>query len=221
MKKSAKIPFILLAIATTAAIVCFAMSRKNPSLLWAGTGATALALIFLMVTLTRFLRNRSIVSGLFISTTVITVIYFVGTRFINTAVPLAFAGVGVANAETGTAATNGFFTPVFLAQIGLFILWFLLILFIIYVYVRPIKKIDYLLSQIIAAKEIKKLRLGSAAQYQKIAEKLQVLADEKHRQELKRQNRLAKARARADVKKSVVEKILKEKDKIPKPGVAE
>lgn len=220
MKKSAKVPLILLVVAVVTAGVLFALARRFPSLIWAGVGAAVLALIFLLVGLTRFLRNRSIVSGLFISTAAVTMIYFLGTRLVDTAVPWVYAGVSTAAMET--AGTNpGVFTPVVLTQIGLFVLWFLLLLFIIYVYVRPIKKIDYLLSQIIAAKEIKKLRLGQSAQYQKIADKLQILAAEKHLQEVKRQSRLAKAKARALEKKDLVTKLLKEKEKIPAPNAAE
>lgn len=222
MKKSAKVPLILLVIAAIAAIILFSVARQWPPLLWAGAGAAALALLFFLITLTRFLRNRSIVSGLFISTTAVTVIYFLGTRFVSTAIPLAFATVSAASAETTATGNNpGVFTPVILAQIGLFALWFLLLLFIIYVYVRPIKKIDFLLSEIIAAKEIKKLKLGKSAQYQQIADKLQILAAEKHLQEVKRQNRLAKCRARANEKKDLVAKLIKEKEKIPAPNAAE
>lgn len=210
----------MLVVAVIAAAVLFAMARRFPPLLWAGAAAAGLALIFLLVGLTRFLRNRSIVSGLFISTTAVTVIYFLSNRFVGTAIPLAYAGVSAATVETASS-NPGVFTPVVLAQIGLFALWFLMLLFIIYVYVRPIKKIDYLLSQIIAAKEIKKLRLGKSAQYQKIADKLQILAAEKHLQEVKRQNRLAKARARATAKKDLITQLIKEKEKIPTPSAAE
>ena len=220
MKKSAKVPFILLIIAVIAAIILFSVARQWPPLLWAGAGAAGIALLCLLITLTRFLRNRSITSGLFISTTAVTVIYFLATRFVSTALPMAFATVSAATVET-TGNNPGVFTPIMFAQVGLFALWFLLLLFIIYVYVRPIKKIDFLLSEIIAAKEIKKLKLGKSAQYQQIADKLQILAAEKYLQEVKRQNRLAKCRARANEKKDLVAKLLKEKAKIPTPNAAE
>ena len=220
MKKSAKVPFILLVITVIAAVIFFCLGKQFPPLLWVGLGSAGLALLFLLMTLTRFLRNRSITSGLFISTTALTIIYFVGTRFVNTAIPLAFTSVSAATTET-VGNNPGVFTPIVFAQVGLFALWFLLLLFIIYVYVRPIKKIDYLLSQIIAAKEIKKLRLGKSAQYQQIADKLQILAAEKHLQEVRRQNRLAKNRARINAQKDLVAKLLKEKAKIPTANAAE
>lgn len=221
---SAKVPAILLGIATVTAVMLFSFANDNPYLLWGGLGAAALAVILLLVTLTRFLRNRSITSGLFITTTAITGLYFVGSRFVDTALPLMITNAAVADSANGNAtamANNGFFSPVIFAQIGLFALWFLLVLFIIYVYVRPIKKIDLLLSQIIDAKEIKKLRLGKGRQYQNIAAKLQVLANEKHTQEQKRLARLAKSRERAGIKKALVDKILKETDKIPAPKPTE
>ena len=111
--------------------------------------------------------------------------------------------------------SNAWFTPLFFAQIGLFALWFLIILFIIYVYVRPIKRIDQLLGQIIDAKHIKKMKLGKGRQYQAIAAKLQILANEQYAQSLKRQARQIQAHNRASKKKKIVDKILKEKDKLP------
>ncbi len=213
-KPSAKIPAILFVIATIAAIILFNVAHDNPYCLWAGLGCAAFAVLMLLITLTRFLRNRSIVSGLFIATTAVTVIYFAGARFISTAIPLFYTNAAVEGAE-GSAASTGFFTPVLFAQIGLFAVWFLLVLFIIYVYVRPIKKIDYLLSQIISDQEIKKFKLGKGKQYRAIAEKLQILANEKHTAATKRAARLAKARARAQVKKDLVKQLVKEQGKIP------
>lgn len=219
-KPTAKIPAILLALATVAAIILFNVAHDNPYLLWAGLGSAAFAVLMLLITLTRFLRNRSIVSGLFIATTAVTVLYFVGARFISTAIPLFYVNAAADGAE-GSAASTGFFTPVLFAQIGLFAVWFLLVLFIIYVYVRPIKKIDYLLSQIISDEEIKKFKLGKGKQYQQIAAKLQILADEKHTAAVKRAARLAKSRARAQVKKDLINKLLKEQTKIPAPTPTE
>ena len=91
-----------------------------------------------------------------------------------------------------------------------------MILFIIYVYVRPIKRIDFLLSQIIDAKEIKKMKLGKGRQYQAIAAKLQILADEQHAVALKKRARQLQARNRANLKKDLVNKIIKEKEKMPR-----
>lgn len=216
-RKKSKVPFILFIVAVVGAFLCFKFGQNyNPYFLWIGLGLASLALIFFLVGLTRFLRNRSITSGLLIATTAATVTYFVANRFANSAIPRNMGNLTIAGVETTTS--NTWFTPLFFAQIGLFALWFLLILFIIYVYVRPIKRIDYLLSQIIDAKEIKKLKLGKSRQYQAIAEKLQILADEQHAVALKRQARQLQARNRAALKKEVVDKFIKEKEKVPRPA---
>ena len=224
MKKSAKVPAILAVVATVATVILFMIGRnQNPHCLWAGLGVAVFALIMLLMALTRFLRNRSIVSGLFLSTTAVTVIYFVGNQFVGSWLPMmGWSNAAAAAAETGTATMNtGWFTPLLFAQIGLFVLWFLLILFIIYVYVRPIKKIDLLLSQIIDAQQIKKLRVGQGRQYRNIAAKLQILADEKYHAALQKQARRLKTRAKAAEQRQLVKDLLKEQQKIPKPQPTE
>lgn len=214
--KKAKVPLIIFILTTAGAVFSFTFGQNyNPYFLWVGLGLACLALLFFLITLTRFLRNRSITSGLLITTTAATTIYFIANRFIESAVPRAMGNLTVAGVTT-TSNTNGWFTPLFFAQIGLFALWFLLILFIIYVYVRPIKRIDYLLGQIIDAKEIKKMKLGKGRQYQSIAAKLQILADEQQAAALKRRARQIQARNRLSSKKAIARKIIKEKEKIPR-----
>lgn len=215
-RKKSKVPFIIFILAVIGSILCFTFGRNyNPYFLWIGLGLAGLALLSFLIALTRFLRNRSITSGLLITTTAATVIYFVGNHFIESVIPRSMAPLAVAGVDNVATNNNSWFTPLFFAQIGLFALWFLLILFIIYVYVRPIKQIDRLLGQIIDAKEIKKMKLGKGRQYQAIAAKLQILADEQHAVALKRQARQIQARNRASVKKNLVHKIIQEKDKIP------
>ena len=214
-RKTAKVPFIIFVVALVAAVLCFSFGKNyNPYFLWAGFGAAIISLLSFMVMLTRFLRNRSITSGLLITMTAATALYFVANRFINTAVPRAMADLTIAGITTTN--TNTWFTPLFLAQIGLFAIWFLIVLFIISVYVRPIKRIDQLLGQIIDAKQIKKLKLGKGKQYQAIAAKLQILANEQYAQSLKRQARQIQAHNRTSAKKQIVNKIIKEKEKLPK-----
>ena len=224
--RKAKVPFIIGMIAAVATVILFMIGRhQNPYCLWAGLGAAVLALCALLMALTRFLRNRSIVSGLFLSTTAVTVIYFVGNQFVGSWLPMmGWSNATVAPAEAGavTTTTNpGWFTPLIFAQIGLFVLWFLLILFIIYVYVRPIKKIDLLLGQIIDAQQIKKLRLGKGKQYRNIAAKLQILADEKYHAALQKQARRLKSRTKAAEQRQLVKDLIKEQQKIPKPQPTE
>lgn len=214
--KSAKIPLIIFVVTLIVAVLCFSFGRNyNPYFLWIGLGAAILSLLTFLVALTRFLRNRSIASGLLITMTSATALYFVGNRFIGTLLPRAMSNLSIAGVNT-VNNSNTFFTPLFFAQIGLFALWFLMILFIINVYVRPIKRIDQLLGQIIDAKQIKKMKLGKGRQYQAIAAKLQILANEQYAQSLKRQARQIQAHNRASAKKKVVDKILKEKAKLPK-----
>ncbi len=216
-RKTAKIPFILFVITLIAAVLCFSFGQNyNPYFLWGGLAAAVISLLSFMVALTRFLRNRSIASGLLITLTAATALYFVGNRFINTAIPRAMASLNAAGVNTNTINNNTIFTPLFFAQIGLFALWFLIILFIISVYVRPIKRIDALLGQIIDAKQIKKMKLGKGKQYQAIAAKLQILANEQYAQSLKRQARQIQSHNRASAKAKVVDKIIKEKSKLPK-----
>ena len=215
-RKTAKVPFIMFGLNLIAAMLCFSFGRNyNPYFLWIGLATAVIALLSFLTALTRFLRNRSITSGLLITFTAATVIYFVGNRFIQTAIPRAMTNLQVAGIN-GIETTNTWFTPLFFAQIGLFALWFLTILFIIYVYVRPIKRIDQLLSQIISAKPIKHMKLGKGKQYQAIADKLQILANEQYAQSLKRQARQIQAHNRAAAKKNVVHKIIQEKAKLPK-----
>ena len=215
-QKTAKVPAIIFIITLIASVLCFSFGRNyNPYFLWIGLGAAGISLLAFLVTLTRFLRNRSIASGLLITLTSATALYFVGNRFLSSILPRTMTNLSIAGVNTVNNG-NTWFTPLFFAQIGLFALWFLIILFIIYVYVRPIKRIDQLLGQIIDAKHIKKMKLGKGRQYQAIAAKLQILANEQYAQSLKRQARQIQTHNRAAAKKKVVDKILKEKDKLPK-----
>ncbi len=221
-RKKTKVPFIIFILTLIGAFLCFTFGQKyNPFFLWVALACAGFALLFFLITLTRFLRNRSITSGLLITTTTATAIYFVANRFIQTAVPRVASNLAAAGVATTTTETSGWFTPLFFAQIGLFALWFLIILFIIYVYVRPIKRIDQLLGQIIDAKEIKKLKLGKSRQYEAIATKLRILANEQHAAALKKRARQIQARNRTTLKKDIVDKIIKEKDKMPRSAKAD
>ena len=217
-RKTAKVPSIFFVLNLIAAFLCFSFGHNyNPYFLWIGLGFAVISLLCFMLALTRFLRNRSIASGLLITMTAATALYFVANRFISVAIPRTTTNLNIAGVDN-YANTNGWFTPLFFAQIGLFALWFLVVLFIIFVYVRPIKHIDHLLGQIIDAKQIKKMKLGKGRQYQAIADKLQILANEKYAATLKRQARQIQARNRAKVKKQVVNKIIQEQNKIPHPA---
>jgi len=156
-RKKAKVPLIIFVLAVAGSIFCFSFGQNyNPYFLWAGLGLACLAILFFMIALTRFLRNRSITSGLLITTTTATAIYFIANRFIETAVPRAIGNnLTVAGVNT-TTATNGWFTPLFFAQIGLFVIWFFIILFIIYVYVRQSKRLTTYSVKLLMPKKSKK-----------------------------------------------------------------
>jgi len=222
--KSIKWLFVLFAVFALVAVFFFmalvkARADKENIIvpLVGGVVGAILALVCGLLASARFLRRRSIAGGLFITTTVATVVYAVASQFVAT--PRGHGLVTHAATATGVtpiagAANDPLWAPIILAQVGLFALWFLFILFTIYVYVRPIRRIDQLLTQIMDGKEVKKLRVGKSSQYKQIECKLQALAEEKYQHERKRQDRLAKSRARATSKKQLMQEFLAEKEKL-------
>ena len=193
--------FILFAVFAVVSVFFFlAMSRSRAKsadvtvLLIGGIVCLLVALTLGVIGLIRFLRKRSITSGLFLTTTVATLVYFVSSQLVAMPVaPVAAAGATMG----GAPAAAGMAIPMLLMQIGLFAVWFLFLLLTIYIYIRPIKRIDNLLTQIIEGKDIEKVRVGKVSQYQGIEQKLQVIATEK-------QKKRDKAKARAE-KKSLLQ----------------
>jgi hypothetical protein len=224
--KISKWSFVLCIVPAFLAIFFFVALEKVASQggtttvpLVGGIICTIVALLFGTMSFIRFLRNRSIVTGLFITTTVATLAYSISSRMasvrVNPAATPYTASVMPMATTTATAATNGnFFGQITLAQVGLFALWFLFILFTIYIYIRPIRKIDYLLTQILEGREVRKLRVGKSVQYKTIESKLKMLADEKYRREVQRANRLQKTRERARRERELVRELLAEKEKL-------
>jgi hypothetical protein len=183
-----------------------------------GIISTIIALIFGTLSFVRFLRKRSIVTGLFITTTVATLVYSITSRVIaakaaTSATPYNTAIMPLATGTSNSAAPN-IWGAITLAQIGLFAVWFLFILFTIYVYIRPIRKIDALLTQILDGKEIRKARVGKSVQYKDIEDKLKMLADEKYKREIQRANRLSKSRERSAKQRELMQELLAEKEKL-------
>jgi uncharacterized membrane protein YhdT len=182
--------------------------------LWGGIICTVLAVLFGTIAFIRFLRSRSIVTGLFITTTTATLVYSIASRAVRFRTAAVSPTAPVTLANTSAAAGNTFFSSITLAQVGLFAVWFLFILFTIYVYIRPIRRIDSLLTQILDGQEIRKPRVGKSVQYKKIENKLKILADEKHRRDVARANRLSKARQRTARQRALMQELLTEKEKL-------
>jgi sensor histidine kinase YesM len=186
-----------------------------------GIICTVIALLFGTMSFIRFLRSRSIAAGLFITTTVGTLAYSIASRVISFRGGNGVSGgAATYNAtvmpfgSTANGATGTFWGQITLAQVGLFALWFLFILFTIYIYIRPIRKIDHLLTQILEGREVRKLRVGKSVQYKNIEGKLKLLAEEKYRKEVQRANRLQKSRERAKRERELVQELLAEKEKL-------
>jgi hypothetical protein len=175
----------------------------------------ALSLIFGAICLIRFLRRRSIAGGLFLTTTVATLVYSIASRML-TAGTVANASAPVSAYSTAAnGAAEGWLGNITLAHLGLFAVWFLFILFTIYVYVRPIRKIEYLLTQILAGAEIKKMHVGKSVQYKTIEDKLRLLAEDQYQRETQRQSRLAKARERGKAQRRLIAELTAEQKKLP------
>jgi sensor histidine kinase YesM len=224
--KTAKRSFVLCIIAAFLAIFFFialqniaARGGRTAVPLVGGIICTAVALLFGAISLIRFLRSRSIATGLFITTTVATLVYSIASRMTvfrgNSAAAPYNAVTPLAATSTGTGTNGNFWGQITLVQIGLFAVWFLFILFTIYIYIRPIRKIDFLLTQILEGREVRKPRVGKSVQYKNIECKLKALADEKYRREVQRTNRLQKSRERAKKERELIQKLLEEKEKLP------
>lgn len=63
-----------------------------------------------------------------------------------------------------------------LAQIGMYSLWFALLLFTIFLYVQPVKRIDKYLMKIVDGEDIRRVKIGHARQYKAIEEKIRHIA---------------------------------------------
>lgn len=160
--------------------------------------AIMLSLMFGLFCFVRFIRNRSLTGGIFLTVSISTVIFLGASQVIDTIIPptaAAFAGGG--NPE---AVDAGYTAIIGLAQIGLFALWFLFLLFTIYTQVSPVRKIDKVLGKIIDGNDVRRVKLGKSRQYRCISEKLETIsadARKRHEQEAQRKERLAQQRARA------------------------
>jgi len=173
----------------------------------AATVATLLSIMFGMFVFVRFIRNRSIVGGLFLTVGISTVVFFGTSQVIGAIIPPTAAAM---TGNSADAANTSYAVIVGLAQVGLFTLWFLFLLFAIYTQVSPVKKIDKALAKIIDGDGVKRVHIGKSKQYRCISEKLEKLsADVRHRheQEQKHKVRLAKQKERVAERKAKMQEI--------------
>jgi len=135
-------------------------------------GAICLSIFFATIVFIRFVRSRSITGGLFLTTCISSGVFLGTAQLIPLIVPPTAAafggGVGIED--------NSFQLLLILAQIGLFSLWFGFLLFNIFLYVRPIKKVDKYISKIIEGEEFQKVKIGHARQYKVLEEKIKFLS---------------------------------------------
>jgi len=145
---------------------------KGPILI-AAIMSVALSIFFALLVFVRFLRARSITGGLFLTTCISTGV-FLGTSQL---IPIIVPPTAAAFTAAPDAVNGGFQFLIVLAQIGLYAMWFGFLLFTIYLYVKPVKRIDKYLTKIVEGDRVKRVRVGHARQYKSIEEKLKAIAD--------------------------------------------
>ncbi|MCL2621898.1 MAG: hypothetical protein FWD32_02595 [Firmicutes bacterium] len=168
--------------------------------------AFMLGCLFGFLSFVRFIRSKSIAGGLLATMVITTALFFAAnTFFINP--PALFQNVAAA----GMASTVGgpVITPLTgLAQIGLFALWFLVLLVAIYAQTRPVKKLENALDQLLENPEQLKFNVGKGKQFLSIEKKLNVLAHrlthEKLLKELQEKKR-AESRAKRASQKATLD----------------
>jgi len=149
------------------------MNMGNKAVVMA-IGSIILAIFFAFICFIRFIRSRSITGGLFLSTCISTGIFFATSQFIPVLMSPALQAFSV---DAASMQGNNMQLIIVLAQVGLFGIWFAFILFTIFLYVQPVKRIDKYLTKIINGEEIKKVRIGNARQYKAISKKIKQISE--------------------------------------------
>lgn len=129
------------------------------------------SVFFGLLCFVRFIRSRSITGGMFLTTCIASGVFLGTSQLVPMILPPAMAAL-----EGGGGEEGGFVLIVALAQIGLFAMWFGFILYMIYLYVKPVKRIDKYLGKLLEGEEIKKVKIGNARQYKVIEEKIKFLS---------------------------------------------
>lgn len=172
-----KLYFWAFVLFTVLSIFLFWSSRgqkfgENKMLIVLAVTSIAMATMFAFFCFIRFIRARSIVGGLFLTTCISTGVFLVTSQAIPAMLPRGVAAFSNAPEYSGTNMD----LLVVLSQIGLFALWFAFLLFTIFLYVRPVKKIDKYLLKIINGDKIKRVKIGHARQYKAIEEKIRKIS---------------------------------------------
>lgn len=152
----------------------------NPQYLLA-IGAVGLSAVFAFLSFVRFIRSKSVAGGLFFTMIVSTALFFAANAFLIT--PASASNAANITGVAGVAGTVGAVTPtptlsplVGLAQIGLFAIWFVILLISVYAHVRPVKRIERALTEMINNPENTKLKVGKGKQFASIEGKLNIIA---------------------------------------------
>jgi hypothetical protein len=139
-----------------------------------GASSACLSVFFALVCFVRFIRSRSITGGLFLTTCISTGV-FLGTSQV---LPIVVPPTAAAFSAAPDVTNNGLQLMVVLAQVGLFAIWFAFLLFTIFLYVQPVKRIDKYLGKIIDGDDFRRVKIGNARQYKAIEEKIRTLKEQ-------------------------------------------
>ena len=139
--------------------------------------ASLLSIFFGLLCFRRFLRKKSVAGGLFLTMSISTACFMLTSRFLRVLLPPAIMAIGQ---EPG-AAVAGEGVVLMLAQIGLFALWFSIILYTVYIHVKPVRRIERYLDRISSGEKIKHVNIGKSQQYRQIEEKLQQISADVHK----------------------------------------
>jgi hypothetical protein len=171
-----------------------------------------LSLMFGMFVFVRFIRNRSIAGGLFLTVAISTVVFFGTSQIVGAIIPPTAAAM---TGNSADAANTSYAAIIGLAQVGLFTLWFCFLLLAISTQVSPVKKIDKILAKIIDGDGVKRVHIGKSKQYRAIAEKLEAISAEvrkRNDQEAKRKERQSQQKQRAIEKRAKMQEIQKHQE---------
>ena len=149
----------------------------NVPLFLAGIVSLCLSIVMGLFCFIRYLRNKTVAGGLFLTTAASTAVFLGASQLIGTLLP-PFLAAGIAVGEDPAVAGGGLGLMILLAQIGLFTLWFGFLLFTIKAYVRPVGKINSYLKKIKDGERIGRVRVGKSKQYREIEQTLRELANQ-------------------------------------------
>lgn len=146
--------------------------------MWLGIASGGMSIMFGMMCFIRFIRSRSITGGLFLTTSIATAAFLIVSQMLPVFIPPTAAAFAIDPLDAGN---NGLQLMIVLAQIGLFALWFGFLLFTIFLYVQPVKRIDKYLTQVLRGEDIGRVKIGNARQYKALEVKIREIGDRKLR----------------------------------------